>query len=287
MRMQLRSLLATVAVVCASFSSTRAIDIYVISGNSTNISTDQVGFGKIDSTTGAYTSIVATLPNYLYANLAWDPSISKFYTQGAGQLGANSPLETIDTQGNVSAPIGSPNNTLYGMVYRPTDSQIYAYSYSDKTGTINPSNGAWTNLNTSPGLSTSSPVGGRYALLNDTIYFAAAGGGGKFGTMGFTASSSFSQIASNFLFANMVLASDGTSLFGIYGNGNVGSQTLFTINPADGTLSAGIPISGPGLGSIFSGAGTTVVPEPSTYALAAIGTGIMAAVARRRKARKA
>jgi hypothetical protein len=29
------------------------------------------------------------------------------------------------------------------------------------------------------------------------------------------------------------------------------------------------------------------VPEPSTYALAAIATGVMAAVARRRKARKA
>ncbi len=30
----------------------------------------------------------------------------------------------------------------------------------------------------------------------------------------------------------------------------------------------------------------TAVPEPSTYALAAIATGVMAAVARRRKARK-
>ncbi len=30
----------------------------------------------------------------------------------------------------------------------------------------------------------------------------------------------------------------------------------------------------------------TVVPEPSTYALAAIATGVMAAIARRRKARK-
>ena len=61
----------------------------------------------------------------------------------------------------------------------------------------------------------------------------------------------------------------------------VGSQTA-TYNPVNFK-----PTSGPGATELYLEALTfTAVPEPSTYALGAIATGVMAAVARRRKARK-
>ena len=61
----------------------------------------------------------------------------------------------------------------------------------------------------------------------------------------------------------------------------VGSQTA-TYNPVNFR-----DANGPGPTEVFLGALTfTAVPEPSTYALGAIATGVMAAIARRRKARK-
>jgi hypothetical protein len=62
----------------------------------------------------------------------------------------------------------------------------------------------------------------------------------------------------------------------------VGSQTV-TYNPVNFR-----PDDGPGSTEVTLNALTfTAVPEPSTYALGAIATGVMAAIARRRKARKA
>ncbi len=72
-----------------------------------------------------------------------------------------------------------------------------------------------------------------------------------------------------------------------FGNGTAGQQKLYTINTATGALTAGPTISGTDLGTYFHGAGIVPVPEPSTYALAAIATGVMAYLARRRKARTA
>lgn len=99
--------------------------------------------------------------------------------------------------------------------------------------------------------------------------------------MGYSASSTFQLISSNSLYQSISLANDGTTMFGIFGNGTASQQRLYTIDTTTGALTPGQFISGTGLGTYFKGA--SVVPEPSTYALAAIATGVMAYVARRRK----
>ena len=80
---------------------------------------------------------------------------------------------------------------------------------------------------------------------------------------------------------------------------STGTSTGNKLNPAGTYTFAGTKIISPGdtvslSGTITSGALSEIksitfstVPEPSTYALGAIATGVMAAIARRRKARKA
>ena len=79
-------------------------------------------------------------------------------------------------------------------------------------------------------------------------------------------------------------------------NGGTGTSTGNTLNPAGSYNFAGSKIINPGdtvtlTASFTAGSISQIkfitfstVPEPSTYALAAIATGVMAAIARRRKA---
>jgi outer membrane protein assembly factor BamB len=79
----------------------------------------------------------------------------------------------------------------------------------------------------------------------------------------------------------MTLAYDGTTLFGL----NNGS--LYTLNPTTGAYTGLGTVTGLANKDFFGMSVPVAVPEPSTYALAAIATGVMAAIARRRKARRA
>jgi len=289
MRLQLRSLVAAVSLIFANCFQLQAIDIYVLSGASIGNAANPINFGKIDSTTGAYTNIKSGVSgSNVVANLAWNSAISAFYVTENTSISTN--LRTLDTLGTLSSQIGTTiGKTIYGMAYRPTDTTLYAYDYiTDGTGKISPTAGGWSILNSNAGISSSAPYGGRYTIHNDTIYMAIRSGNSQFGTIGFTNTSTFSQIGSkNSLYSYMVLASDGTTLYGLYGDGTSGAQKLYSINPTNGATTFLTNVSGAGLGEYFYGAGIASVPEPSTYALAAIATGVMAAVARRRKARKA
>ncbi len=274
-------------VLLAGSASVPAVDLYVLTNNATNSDTS-TDFGRVDSATGAYTSI-ASLTGDVW-NLAWNPNAGNFFaTEGASPT---STLRTLTSTGTLSSSLGTIGRTVYGMAYRTTNSTLYGYDYdADDTGTINSANGAWTILNGSPGTSTGAPVGGRYSIMNDVMYFAQSSNspGQGIGTMGYTNSSTYQPIVPNATYANIVLANDGTTMYGIFGNGTAGQQKLYTINTATGALTAGPTISGTGLGTRFHGAGIVPVPvpEPSTYALAAIATGVMAAIARRRKAARA
>jgi hypothetical protein len=81
----------------------------------------------------------------------------------------------------------------------------------------------------------------------------------------------------------MRLAYDGTTLFGL------NSGTLYTLNPTTGAYTGLGTVTGFPSGQLqfFAMSVPVAVPEPSTYALAAIATGVMAAIARRSKARRA
>lgn len=295
MRLQLLHLTAALALLGFAGSHARAVDIYVLSGLGTGTANDITRFGKIDSITRFYTEISPDIAKGSFvSNLAWNAANSSFYT--TENIGANQTLRTLDVSGALSSSLGTIGASVYGMAYRPADSSLYAWNYdANTTGTINPANGAWSVLNASPGIAFSSPVGGRYTMHNGTIYasvktFVGSDPVGRFGTVGFSASSTFSPITNNDpSYISMVLASDGTSLFGISGDGTPIGQTFYSINPATGVASPLGPIMGANLGSYFYGAGVAItpVPEPSTYALTAIATGVLAYAARRRKARQA
>ena len=297
MRLQLRitALLLGFVLTCVNMAS--AVDIYVLSNDDDGVSSgSNTSFGKIDSTTGAFSQI-GFLPRDTM-NITWNPYAGGYFfvTQNSG---VNTNLRQLDTSGGLSVPIGSTIGlTVYGMAYRTSDSTLYGYDYgTDVTGTISPTGGGFTLLNLFPGVSSNIPIGGRYSIMNDTMYFAfsdSANGPG-FGTIGYSASSTLQTITSNALYQDMVLANDGTTMYGIAGNSTPGQQRLYTIDVATGTLTSGPlitgtafnPATGLGLGTYFHGAGIVPVPEPSTYALVAIATGVMAAIARRRTARKA
>jgi hypothetical protein len=283
MRHPLRSVL-TLACLFGFGHAALAVDLYVLSNNTIALGSASTDFGRIDSKTGTYTSI-ASLSGDVW-NLAWNPSAGNFFTT-TNNIIFESNLSTLTTGGALSSPLGAIGQNIYGMAYRTADSTLYAYDFNfDDTGTINTANGAWTVLNTNLGIVSSIPPGGRYSIMNDIIYFAGSLSPARFGTMGYTASSTFQSIATNETYRNMVLANDGTTMYGVFGNGTAGQQQLYTIDVATGALTAGPLISGAGLGTFFHGAATTV-PEPSTYALGAIASVTMAWLARRRNTRSA
>jgi hypothetical protein len=117
-----------------------------------------------------------------------------------------------------------------------------------------------------------------------------SGGVGKFGTFDFSSTSTFTQIGSDDpLFKTMVLATYGTSIFGLYYD-QLYNYKVYSINPSTGTPTfvANVTNGGLFLKKNLLGASiidTAPVPEPSTYALAAIATGALAFIARRRKAK--
>lgn len=261
-----------------------AVDIYVLSGSTQIGVNTATGFGKIDSATGVYTQISASLSGgHIVNNPAWSASKSAFYV--TEDIGSNTTLRTLSTSGALSSSIGTIGMDIYGMAYRPTDSTLYAFNlFYDHNSTIDPNTGVLTDFGVASGISGYYNAG-RYAIHNDKINVIANDRFvGRFGTIGFTASTPFSQIGTtNDLYKYMDPVSDGTTLYGVYGDGTAGNQKLYSVNPSDGSLTFMTNISGSGLGIYFFGAGiVTGVPEPSTYALATIAMGVIACAARRR-----
>ncbi len=259
--------------------------IHVFTNTSAGLNSS-TNFGKIDTSTGVYTNI-ANLSQAL-GSLAYNPTAGNFnVTENAG---SSATLRTLTDTGSLSSPIGTIGRTIYGMAYRSSNSTLYAYDFgADQTGMINPSTGVWTTLNANPGTSAGIPIGGRLALLNGSLYGAIKNqSNGQFGTFGFDALTNFAQIGSNnSLFINMVLATDGTTLYGLYADGTAGNQKLYTINPSTGALTAGASISGTGLGTYFHGAAIETsqpppLPEPTSLVLALTGLSALWATRRRK-----
>lgn len=274
-------------VLTFSASPVLAGTIYVLSGQTGSPNFPR--FGSIDVTTGVYSEITPSLSSQYVRNLAWNPSTSSFYTVLGDPDGdpVNVNLATLSTAGSI-ATIGDllSARKVVGMAYRQADSTLYGFDRDGNDfGEIDPASGLWTTINPAGhGISDQGRNGGRFAILNDTLYLT---NNDQFGTIGYDSSSSFSQVgSSNNLFVNMVLATDGTSLFGVYGNGTEGQQSLYDINPTTGNASFNRLISGAGLGTRFYGAdfGPTspAVPEPTSMAIYGLGALGMAYGARRK-----
>jgi len=252
--------------------SASAVDIYVLSGTSlgsasTTIPTD---FGVIDSTTGVYTSIQTDINagNTLWG-LAYNPTVSGFYavSNEGGFTGGG--LRLLNTAGVLLDPVGSGFSN-YSMAYSPAEDAIYGYNYNtDQWYTMNPSTGVRQNTGAGPGVAAD-PTGGRGTFLNGTYYTTFRNEGRSFGSVDTSTSVfSYTAISLDAAYAFMNLATDGTTLFGVFGDGT--STDLYTINPADGGLTLETAVTGMPAGSYFYGAGVAAVPEPSAVALAVLG----------------
>ena len=197
MRLQLRSMVATVALPFAASPFARAEEIDVLTNNS-GASTYHTNFGRIEPSNGTYTPIASLAGNAW--NLACNPTTGNYITTAGLQSNAN--LRILTTTSMLSTTLGIIGKELYTMAYRTSNSELYAFDYiADATVTGNTANGAMTLRNANSGLSSLSPIDGPVSIMNDEMYFAAGGGtGSRIGTMGYTASSTDQQIMTNALY---------------------------------------------------------------------------------------
>ncbi len=115
------------------------------------------------------------------------------------------------------------------------------------------------------------------AFTNGNVYFTSDNGGSStFGMINKTLGV-YSNIATNSVFEELLLASDGVNLYGVKA---VGSFQVYQINPQNGaTTLIGTPT---GATNVFRILGAAAVPEPGTYVLAGIATCVMTFAGRRK-----
>jgi hypothetical protein len=262
-------------VLLAGSASLPAVDLYVTGWDS---DAQKNIFGKINSATGLYTELNSDIGggfNFTYG-LAWNPGIGKFNT-----LRQDGSFSTITTTGTVGSVIASGLNSYAYLAYNQVTSTMYDAS-SFSFNTVNPATGAESYIGLPAFFIDSQP-----AFVNGTMYAAVDIGNSvnadfRFGLIN-NSTVAFTPVttSNDFSFAGMRLVSDGTSLFGLKNN------SLNLIDPSTGAISPLIGLTGFGNRLVFGMSVPVAVPEPSTYALAAIATSVMAAIARRRKARRA
>lgn len=287
-------ILSAVLLATMATPRSRGADFYVLTNN-TSALTAATTLGKINLATGVFTSIVADVGSGA-GNLAHRGNYL-YFTLG---IGGSAKLKRFDlltqtVDGGFNPSITGSDEPFMGMAYGGglLGDNFYAWKQNpprNEFGRINPVTGAWTSLNNDVGPSlTLPPTGGRLANHNGTFYAVISDGddsSGRFGTV--SSGSGFTRVGTaDNRYMTMNLVSDSEielvtpTLYGLYGDGGVGNQRLFTINTVTGGLTlVGISISGSGLGTYFHGA--AIVPEPSTYAMGMIAA-VTAGWAMRRK----
>ena len=260
-------------VLLAGSASLPAVDLYV-TGRDRDAQKNI--FGKINSATGLYTELNSDIGGGFTntSGLAWNPNISQF-----NMLRDDGTFSTITTTGTVGSVIAT-GLTKGSLSYNPASSTMYSANPS-ALNTVNPATGARSNIG-NPGVDS---VYGS-AFVNGTMYvttsffspFSNSYGSFNLGTGAFTAITP----SNDSTYDSMRLAYDGTTLFGLKAGGS-----LYTLNPTTGAYTGLGTVTGLANKGFYAMSVPVAVPEPSTYALAAIATGVMAAIARRRKARRA
>ena len=228
-------------------------------------------FGTVDTTSGTYTQIRSDLLSGQFPqSLAWDGG-SGFFT-GASDLH----LYPVTSSGVVSSPVGS-TPVMYGMS-RSSTGIMYFYNYDDDTlSTIDTVTGLWSNIGASNIVSDGSSVGGRLAFYGQTLYGAiSTSSDSLYGSFDLD-TGAFSVITSGI--AYKALASDGKKLYGLSAN------SLYTLNPADGTVVSTLSITGAGSapvwqGAAFIGAVPEIDPATGSSALSLVA-GVLAMIEQR------
>lgn len=259
-----------------------AVFLYTLSSPNLN-GTEPTSFGYINTDNGQYTAIVSPLtsPQTSYRNLAYNPSADNFYT--VRRNNTNAELGTLSKTG-VFTLIGAQNNiglstNVYGLALSPS-----GVLYGQTVGTnANPS--TFVTINTSTGVPTptvasnytlaSNPPGGRLAYHNGTLYGTIRVGtgvnaAGRFGSIQPTTANPITSVAVNNLYRNMVIASYGSTLYGLFADGTAGSQSLYSIDPATGAPTLLSSITGLPSGDVYFHGASAPVPAPLPIVGAAV-----------------
>lgn len=268
MRLQLRSLVAAVAMIfsIAAEQSAQAVDLlYVTLGNNTIVRYNTTGNNgtAIAATAAVFANTNLNNPSglaidaadNLYASNASGNTISKFNAAGA-------------YLGNITSNLVSPRGLA-------VDASGKLYAANLGSSTISKFNSSGTYIS-NVATNLSFPLG--LALdASGNLYASNAGDG----------------TISKFNAAGTYLGNISLNLAGPVGLAFDTSGNLYAANDSNSTISKFDP-SGTFLTSWSTGSGPrflafqpAIVPEPSTYALATIATGVMALIASRRKARRA
>ena len=310
MRMHLRSFVAVIALIIAVGQSARAVDImYVTNGGQTGSFVskyDQAGtyYGQITTNLNSPAGIAQDSGGNIFIvnngnntvsifdkNMNFTGSINNTYLTGGAQVNAIDKFNNLyvslysgnivkyDSSQNYVMTISGTGHTsnAQGMVLDP-QGNLYVASYATNSIEIYDSvTGAWKSQLTGNGLN------GPHGVARD--------GQGYLYVTNVTSNtiSKFNPDGS----ANTVLNSAGLSFpigigFDSAGDFFVANNISNTVTKYDASGNLLLTIPNTNLsGARWLAFQPYFVPEPSTYALGAIGTGVIAAIARRRKARKA
>ena len=312
MRMQLKSLVSVFALIFATAPMAGAVDFYATNGLSTsiygvNIDGTVAQIGPVATTNGLLD--IASNPvgqsTYLLEVLSSSPNSNLLYSANIGASSVSSSfIGTVSTanliEGGLAFSSFRGTITLYasGMlnpggqntypVLESIDiatgqgtiiSQDFFPNASTETNDIQslfdaPDGRLW-GLNTSTNYSVSPNT-----YRTDLFRFATDGTVDRTVTISGFGGTLVGGVAVKNSLTYYLISTQGfsNSSFGTFGWDSVNSTYTGTFNLISNTIPGGMT----GLALAPNS-----VPEPSTYALAAIATGVMAAVARRRKAARA
>jgi hypothetical protein len=271
MRTCLIPVLALFMFLSVAVAPTQASVLYTVNG---------FEFGKIDTTTRVYTQIAADAAfGNIRGNLAYNSGNDTFYTTvrvAGGQFSSDTNLATITRAGVVSAGYGPAKEQLLGLSFGPGGSPLSAITYDPQLQTIDPVTGVRSNI----GYTAASPsFPGGAVYVGGSLYVAGVDSNTfNSSLMRLDAPATdptYSVVADNSLFDGMLLAWDGSSIYGINSQND---GKLYQINPVDGAITDLGAITGgvPSLyGIAYAPDGPATVPEPSTYALLVIGLGVV------------
>ncbi|MBI1324232.1 PEP-CTERM sorting domain-containing protein [bacterium] len=289
--MKLRHLIPALAILSVSVPALRAADIYAIARESYNTgATNRYQFGNFDidnpDTSGGSGNYVYTFNPLVPKNPTAMQSMTFNTTNSTMYLIYDfSQYRSIDTAGTLSGDLGATESVGYGMSF--DDSGVLYGTDMSNMLNLNASTGATLSSSPiSPGFVYSS-FGGNMAWQGGNYYFAdefghklvTIGTNGLVTTIGAFTGTGYDNTKAHVLFLHL------NQMYMLNG------LNLFTVDLSNGALSklgsiTGVEGDNPSQG--FSGATSlTPVPEPSTYALGAIGAGVLAWLGRRRGRRSA
>ena len=318
MRLQIKSLVAAAAMVFASLTMAGAVDILSVAniGNST--------VTKYDAATGTYQSTFnSASAAYIAFDSSGNQYVTDYGGNKVRKYDAAGQQIWQRSEASLLAPLGIAFDSSGNFWVANGQGLRYPLPTMPQTGVVNQfdSSGGFLEAFTTTsirGLSNVNPVaeglafknnGDLYISLYNTNQVAKYSGGvlSNFITSGLNSPSGIAFDSAGYLYvansgANNIIKFDssGTAVETISTNLNAprgiafdSAGNLFAANAGNSTISK-FDSSGGFLSSISTGVNVPIgiainsvaVPEPSTYALAAIASGVMAAVARRRKARQ-